>query len=95
MSSLQEKTNDILWSNKKLEIDFIATKGDEKLYIQSVYRIDSKDKEKQETKSLLNVDDSFSKVLIVNEDIEEHYNTDGIRVVSLFDYLTENDEYGF
>lgn len=90
-----DKNGKTIYANKKLEIDFIATKGDEKLYIQSVYRIDSKDKEKQETKSLLNVDDSFSKVLIVNEDIEEHYNTDGIRVVSLFDYLTENDEYGF
>lgn len=90
-----DKNGKTIYENKKLEIDFIATKGDEKLYIQSAYKIDNKDKEKQETKSLLNVNDSFSKVLIVNEDIEEHYNANGIRVVSLLDYLTEKDEYDF
>lgn len=87
----KDKNEKTIYENKKLEIDFIATKGDEKLYIQSAYKISDKEKEKQETKSLLKVDDSFSKVLIVNEDIEEHYNTSGIRIVSLLDYLTQKD----
>ena len=87
----KDKNEKTIYENKKLEIDFIATKGDEKLYIQSAYKISDKEKEKQETKSLLKVDDSFSKVLIVNEDIEEHYNASGIRIVSLLDYLTQKD----
>lgn len=88
----KDKNGKTIYENKKLEIDFIATKGDEKLYIQSAYKIDNKEKEEQETKSFLKIDDSFSKVLIVNEDIEEHYNVNGIRIVSLLDYLTQKDE---
>lgn len=91
----KDKNGKTIYENKKLEIDFIATKGNEKIYIQSAYKIENKDKERQEIKSLINVDNSFSKVLIVNEDIEEHYNNDGIRIVSLLDYLTEKNEYDF
>lgn len=35
---------------KQLEIDFIATMGSEKYYIQSAYAIPDEDKSKQETK---------------------------------------------
>ena len=42
-----------------LEIDFVVNKGAERIYIQSAYRMPSEDKEKQEKRSLLSVNDTF------------------------------------
>ena len=41
------------------EIDFIASNGRDKYYIQSAYALDSEEKRQQELRSLLKVGDSF------------------------------------
>ena len=46
---------------KQYEIDFIANKGNNKFYIQSVLNIDTKEKREQEEKSFMNVNDFFKK----------------------------------
>lgn len=70
-----------------LEIDFIATNGIEKYYIQSAYEMSDEDKRKQETTSLNNVDDSFRKIIIVGNDIARYMDNDGILYISLMDFL--------
>ena len=50
---------------KQLEIDFVANKGSDKYYIQSAYSIEDEEKRNQELQSLLNVGDSFKKIVIV------------------------------
>lgn len=70
-----------------LEIDFIATNGIEKYYIQSAYEISDEDKRKQETASLNNIDDSFRKIVIVGNDIARYMDNDGILYISLMDFL--------
>ena len=58
-----------LGHNKKvqsqLEIDFVCNLGSKRLYIQSAFAIPTLEKEEQEKKSLINVNDSFKKVIIV------------------------------
>lgn len=44
---------------KSLEIDFIANKGNNKIYIQSTLSIDNENKKLQEERSLVNVNDFF------------------------------------
>ena len=53
------------------EVDFIASNGLEKYYVQSAFAIDSEEKHQQELRSLLKIDDSFSKVVITGSDIAE------------------------
>ena len=53
------------------EVDFIASNVTDKYYIQSAFAIDTEEKKQQELKSLLKIDDSFRKIVIVGNDIEE------------------------
>lgn len=69
------------------EIDFIATNGEKKYYIQSAYALDSEEKRKQELKSLLKIDDSFTKVVILGDDIATYTDDNGIIFMGLFQFL--------
>lgn len=69
------------------EVDFIATNGMQKYYIQSAYRLDSEEKREQELKSLKNIDDSFQKIVIVSDDIATYTDNDGITYMGLFQFL--------
>ena len=69
------------------EVDFIATNGQDKYYIQSAYRISDDAKREQELQSLKRIDDSFRKIVIVDEDIASWTNGDGITFMGLFEFL--------
>jgi predicted AAA+ superfamily ATPase len=72
---------------KKMEVDFIAQKGNEKYYIQSAYEMSNVEKRKQEEKSLLNISDSFKKVIIVKDNIMPKRDEFGVITIGLFDFL--------
>lgn len=69
------------------EIDFVATQGSRKYYIQSALTVASAEKELQEKKSLLSVDDSFKKIIVVKDVIKPYCDNDGIVTIGLFDFL--------
>ncbi|MCF0262088.1 MAG: ATP-binding protein, partial [Sphaerochaetaceae bacterium] len=48
------------------------------------------EKEEQEKKSLINVNDSFKKVIIVKDGVS-HFNEDGILILNLFDFLLDEN----
>ena len=72
-----------------LEIDFVVNKGAERIYIQSAYRIQDEEKEKQEKRSLLSVNDNFRKIIIVGEDIKRKTDDQGITTINLLDFLLD------
>ena len=74
------------------EVDFIATNGIEKFYIQSAYSLDSEEKKARELASLLKIDDSFKKIVIIGDDIETYTDEHGIVFMGLFDFLRQNAE---
>lgn len=74
---------------KQLEVDFIISKGNVKIYIQSAYNIDSLTKIKQEKNSLINIDDSFKKIIIVKDNFKPWYDDNGILMLSLKDFLLD------
>lgn len=78
-------------SYQQLEIDFVATNGRDKFYIQSAYAIPNKDKREQEIASLKNIDDSFRKIVIVGDDIATYIDDNGFVYMSLFDFLLKED----
>ncbi len=69
------------------EIDFIASNGRDKYYIQSAFSLESEEKRRQELRSLLKVDDSFQKIVITGNDIAEYTDDKGIRFMGLFQFL--------
>ena len=69
------------------EIDFIASNGTHKYYIQSAFSLDNEEKRQQELRSLLKVDDSFQKIVITGSDIAAYTDVKGIRFMGLFQFL--------
>lgn len=63
---------------KQLEVDFIANKGNKKYYIQSAYSFSTTEKIAQEKASLLNIDDSFKKIIIVKDRLKPFLDEKGI-----------------
>lgn len=76
---------------KQYEVDFVANHGSRRYYIQSAFIMPTDAKERQESASLLNIDDSFKKIIIVKDNIKPKRNESGIMTIGLFDFLL-NDQ---
>ena len=76
---------------KNYEVDFIATKGNNKYYIQSALSLENEDKIKQETNSLNNIHDSFKKIIIVKNNIKPRRNEDGIMTIGIYNFLLDEN----
>lgn len=76
---------------QQYEIDFIATNGINKYYIQSAYSLTDEGKREQELMSLKKIDDSFRKIIIVGDDIATYTDDNGYIFMSLFRFLMNDD----
>lgn len=76
---------------KNLEIDFVANLGSKRFYIQSAYKMPDTEKIKQEKASLLAINDSFKKIIVVKDVIKPFQDEDGILTIGLFDFLQNSD----
>lgn len=74
---------------KNYEVDFIATKGNNKYYIQSAFSIDNVDKLEQETNSLNNINDSFKKIIIIRNNIKPRKDEKGITTMGIYNFLLD------
>ena len=84
----KEKIGD-KYSYKQLEVDFIANKGNNKIYIQSAFSMPSEEKVNQEERPLLRINDNFKKIIIVKDYIKRTRNENGIITMSIFDFLLD------
>ena len=76
-------------AKKQLEVDFVATKGSEKYYIQSAFALPTVEKIKQEQRGLLNIPDSFKKIIVVGDNIKVRRDDNGIITVGLRNFLLD------
>ena len=74
---------------KQLEIDFVANKGNNKIYIQSALEMKTSEKVQQEQRSLLNVNDFFKKIIIVGDNVKRSRYDNGIIIMSIYDFLLD------
>ena len=72
---------------KQLEIDFVVNSGSKRYYIQSAYALPNKEKVDQEQASLIKVNDSFKKIIVVSGNTPLWRNEQGITIMNLFDFL--------
>lgn len=69
------------------EIDFVVNKGFKRYYIQSAFALPDREKVLQEERPFLNISDSFKKIIIEKTNIHSYYTEEGILVLSIFDFL--------
>ena len=68
---------------KQLEVDFVCNKGSKRYYVQSVFAIPDEAKMQQESLSLLRINDSFKKIIVVKDCPAPWYTEEGILVISI------------
>ena len=85
----RKRTKAGVQEKKQLEIDFIANQGSRRYYIQSAFSISDEEKREQEKASLINVGDSFKKIIIVKDVVKPWHDDDGILTISLYDFLLD------
>jgi len=89
--TLNTKDKDGNSIRKQLEIDFICNKGDQKYYIQSAFRMDTEEKEKQELRSLNSLDDSFKKIIVLRNKELMTKDENGYLRIGLLDFLLNDN----
>lgn len=72
-----------------LEADFVVSNGIQEWYIQSAYELHSLEKEEQESKSLLNIPNSFKKIIITRDSSPIRRDEKGIIYLGVKDFLLE------
>lgn len=82
-------------TKKQLEIDFVANKGNNKIYIQSALEMKTREKVEQEQKSLVNVNDFFKKIIIVGDNIKRSRYENGIIIMSIYDFLLDPESLSY
>lgn len=76
---------------KALEIDFVANLGSQRYYIQSALSMPTPEKQIQEKTSLINIADSFKKIIIVKDIVNVKRDENGIVTMSIYDFLLKEN----
>ena len=75
----------------QLEIDFVANLGSKRYYIQSAFSMSTEEKRIQEKASLINVNDSFKKIIVVKDVMNIIRDEYGITTMSIYDFLLKEN----
>ena len=78
-------------TRKQLEVDFIATKGSEKYYLQSAFAMTTPEKQAQEERPLNAIGDSFKKIIVVRDNIKVRRNNVGIVTMGIRSFLLDEN----
>ena len=89
----ERKGNDLIY--KQLEVDFIANKGNNKIYIQSALNMIDEVKAKQEERTLLKINDAFKKIIIVKDYVKKTRTENGVVIMNIFDFLLDQNSLEF
>ena len=85
------KADDGRRTKRMLEVDFVAARGSEKYYIQSAFSIPDAEKAAQEKRSLLDISDSFRKIIVTGNNIKVRRDENGITTIGLRNFLLDED----
>lgn len=80
---------------KQLEIDFVCNQGSKRYYIQSAYAIPDPAKMEQEQRSLMLTGDFFKRMIITKDTPAPYYNESGVLIMSVYDFLLNENSLAF
>lgn len=89
--SKQVRNDDGNRIRRNYEVDFVCNQGSRRYYIQSAYRMVDEEKVRQEETSLRSIDDSFKKIIILGESTPVIRNESGITIISIYDFLLDEN----
>lgn len=72
---------------KQLEVDFVVNRSSQRYYIQSAFALPTQEKVDQEQASLIDIPDSFKKIVVVNGNSPVWRNEEGITFMGIYDFL--------
>lgn len=72
---------------KKYEVNFMATKGSETIYLQITDNMSNAETKKRETRPYILLNDQIKKIIVVNRPIKETKDENGFTVVGITDFL--------
>ena len=78
-------------TKKQLEVDFVATKGSKRYYVQSAFSMSNPEKIEQEHRSLKSINDSFKKIVVVRDNIRARRNDHGIVTIGICNFLLDEN----
>ena len=87
----REKTPEGKEIRKQLEIDFVANSGSKRYYLQSAFNLATPEKDTQERRPFLKVNDSFKKIILVRDNIKIRRDETGIVTMGILDFLLNPD----
>jgi len=71
----------------QLEVDFVVNQTDKRYYIQSAFTIADEEKRQQEVKSLTRIDDHYTKLVVVRDNILSWTDEKGVQYINIEDFL--------
>ena len=86
-----EKNREGKREQKNCEIDFIATRGSKRYYIQSALSMDDPEKSKTEIRPLIAVRDSFKKIIVSKSYGKSWTDEEGILRINIIDFLIDEN----
>ena len=72
------------------EIDFVASRGGKKTYIQSAYALDTDEKAAAEVKPLSLTGDSFPNIIVLHDIRKRLYDENGVLNIGILDFLLDD-----
>ncbi len=72
------------------EIDFVATLGGKKVYLQSAYALGTEEKALAENKPFSLTGDSFPKIIVRHDIRRRWYDETGVLNIGLIDFLLDD-----
>ncbi|MDD3124311.1 MAG: ATP-binding protein [Candidatus Kapabacteria bacterium] len=88
---LNTKNEKDISQRRQLEVDFVCNQGFKRYYIQSALALPTQEKIDQEYKSLLQIKDSFPKIVIVGGMQPTYQDDTGLLVLNIFDFLMDEN----
>lgn len=76
-------------TQRQYEIDFVVNTGNDKVYIQSALNIDTEEKKRQETFSLLHSNDFFRKIVVLGGNERRWTDESGIEYIGVIPFLLQ------
>ena len=76
---------------KQLEVDFVCNLGNKRYYVQSTLNLDTREKTIQEEKPLMNINDSFKKIIVVKDTMKHWITEEGILVIGIQEFLLDKN----
>ena len=73
----------------QLEVDFVVNKTNMRYYIQSALTVADEEKRQQEINSLTRIDDSYTKIVVVRDDILPWTDSNGVQYINIEDFLLD------